>query len=256
MFVEVPERAESMATNESSDTGTSKPWARWTAFALAGGLALWLSTWVGSVTFYWGFQRVLLAQGEDPGSRAMLWSTANEVSSCEHSSWPLHADGDVRFRLPPGEPLRVEALGSSRRVEVGEREFLVQSFPPGFIGTLFRKEMQLFGHALEARTLPGDVDLLAEIVERTPDDFEFGWGRDERDRYASHVLVKMLLFEPLEVSSTRLVRRASPAACACITRYRSGDCRVLTVDSQGSLVIAFGADAPAEWRENPGLWLR
>jgi hypothetical protein len=224
------------------------------AYVLGGGVAIYFSTWSGNVAFYWSFQRAVLAQGEDPGARDMLWRVPDLGETFRASSWPLHEEKELRFRVPPGEVGDVEEEGGAFRVPVGEGEFMVRGFPRGFIGALLRKELRTLGRR-EAE-VGSDVEVFTAVVAATPEEYSFGWSAQERQDYAARLLVKMLLFEPITVRSTRWVRRDDPPAAAYLVEYTDGSRRVLSVDPEGSLVVLLGPDAPGEWGKDPGNWLR
>ena len=104
--------------------------------------------------------------------------------------------------------------------------------------------------------MPSDVEILAELVERTPDEYRFGWGSQKRFAYAARILLRMLLFEPLAVERAVFVRSEDSTACSYLVKYENGSTRILTAGPQGSLIVLFQADAPAGWAAEPGNWLR
>jgi hypothetical protein len=231
------------------------PW-RVAAYLLGGAAAVGLAAvFLPPLTFYFGFQRVILAQGEDPGARSMLWSLPDEEPpDAPAAGWTSESVEGLRLSRPPGRLIAVRREGDLRELELEDGAILVYEFPAGFIGALFRAEMQKIGGPPGA-SLP-DPLLLGELARETPERYRFGLGGAERRRYAARLLTKMLLWEPREARRMSLCLRAAPLAAAVLVEYTSGEAKVIAADGSGTLVFLLPEGTPPAWKLSAGRWLR
>jgi hypothetical protein len=253
MQVETPEVDSSSGPRAQGSYGTTSP-KRVAVIVVLGAAAIWGSTWIGPAAFYFEFQKVILAQGEDPAGRSVLWCVPEEVPAEPPSAWPLREVEGLKFRGPPGEPTKTERDGELRIVEFDRGKLMVQPFPPGLVRGLYSNELRTLGQ--DPPEIVAEGELFREVITEVPDRYEFAAPAAQRWRYAARLLTKMLLWEMKEVERARFCLHTSRDAAALLVEYACGEAKVFVSDPEGALVVLLEKGTPAEWRSSPALWLR
>ncbi len=241
----------SQTSARSSDSRSSI--VRCVVIVVVGAVLIVGATWVPKVSFWWQFQNVILAQGEDPDARAVLWNVPEDRGEVAESTWDLIEEKAGSTRVPPGPILEIESLDTALRVRMKAGEVLVKTFRPGLVGLLMRKELGLFG--AEEMELPGDAELLAEVFRETPENYEFDWPGARRAEYAARLLTRMLLLDRKPTKQLGIARRGTDNAVLAV-EFQGGGARLLVVDRLGMQVVDVPHDAPPEWTESLGNWIR
>lgn len=244
--------AGSEITSEANGTRTRPPATRLLLLVVGGALAVYIATWFPSLLFFAFFQRQLLAEGEDPAKRSMLWGVPAEEAAQPAPDWQVLAIEGVNFRGPPGAVRSSKLDGELISVDLEAGKFKLQSYPKGFISSLFEERLENLGMVVGQLS---DPETLRDVVRETPENFQFGWSGRERKIYAARLLTKMLLLESKVIEKARLAWRQEPPAAALLAEHESGEARLIVADHEGVLVILLPGDVPPEWR-SPANWMR
>jgi hypothetical protein len=243
----------SRTRTEERAAGARPPALRACLWLVGGAAAVYLATWLPPLSFFWFFQHKILAQGEDPAMRSVLWEVPEVEAGEREQGWPLLDLEGLMVARPPGKLGSVKQEQGMFSFEIDGRAVRLQGFPAGFISSLLEERLEITGGAPEGRR--SDAETLLDVVRETPENYRFGWAGRERTLYASRLLTKMLLLEPEKIQRARLVRCEQPPAAALAVEYENGKTKLVTADSRGVLVILLDTDAPAAWK-SPASWLR
>ncbi|MBN1442294.1 MAG: hypothetical protein JXA90_06270, partial [Planctomycetes bacterium] len=196
--------------------------ARWVLLAVAGGAGIYLATWIGPLSFYFSFQKKVLADGARDVNRPVVWHIPREVAYRETRGWSYaRAEDGSGFPVPPcgqGDAApRVESDGGLHLVHLEEATLRCQRFPRGFLVYLFLKELEHLGGRDDRRL--SDSLILHELLGEVPGRYEFTWSARDRSTYAARILSKMLLFESRPATRLEASTRLDPLRTAVLVEF-------------------------------------
>lgn len=216
-------------------------------YLLAGVLVVYLSSWSGAVTFYFEFQQRL------PGFGEVLWSTPVEVAAEAGEAWGMFGDGDKAVPIPLAPVVGVGGDGDDLTVRFAAGEIRYTRFQPGFLAQMMKMQLESLKATMEPPT--DDAAILEELMRETPENYDFGWPEENRQRYAANLLCKMLLWDNLPVTRQEMACMDDPGATSALVEYEGGATTIILAGHRGVTVIKLDADAPPAWRVSPAFWL-
>lgn len=160
------------------------------------------------LTFYFSFQQSLESVVANAGSTSVIvrrpemlniaFAETPEVGS-SRGEWPVVVEGDVQFRVPPGDIKQISKKDRTVVVNYEQGELRLDRLPTDFILSTYCEIFRMFDVAeqeLQGLLLQmSQEDLLARISRVTLDDYRFGFDETERAFYSADILTKMLLWE-------------------------------------------------------------
>jgi hypothetical protein len=241
-------------TNRPAERARFSP-LTWTLVAALGGVGIYLATWIGPISFYFSFQRPLLAEAAGEKAPPLVFHVPRDVAPEKVAGWSYFGDDKgFGFPLPPGQLTSVNKVGEMYAVRLKEGSYEVQKFDPGFLVFLYHQELTVIG----GRTQRGwtDETILTAVMREQPRRYELGWSARERAQYAAKLLCKMLVFENEAAVRVERASREDPAATAVLVEYEDGKAKIVRVDEQGVAVILLPPEAPDSWKISAAAWIK
>lgn len=218
-------------------------------YVVVGTLAVYLSTWVGPVAFYWSFQRQFAHAQE----RTALRRVPAAVASAPVAGWEYREVGGVELPFPPGQSAHWKNTGEYVQVVSEEGRMDYHRRSADFVRSLFRSEVEAVGG--DAVPLPDAVSLLREIATVSPASYRFTASTGERGRYAALLLSKLRLWDDRPLRRFQLFERETPHGISVLAEFDDGSAKVLVVSSQATLIIVLDRGTPPAWKASPAPWL-
>jgi hypothetical protein len=213
---------------------------------------LYFSSWIGPLAFYYRFQKPL-QEGRFGVPNGIVWSWPRAVALARTPAWDYRKHGRYLLPIPPGHFTGFRDEGFFTVAVCDEGEIRYRCFPPNFIRSLFRSELEKIGG--EAMELPVDPILLAAIVRVNPNDYSFRWCAEERSLYTARILTKMRLFDDRPVRRMELAERPEPPGLSVLVDYEDATTKILTASADSTIIILLGPDTPGAWKASPAPWL-
>lgn len=233
--------------------GRPKPWALvlWTAVAA---VVIYSSTWVGPVSFYLTFQRMVAGKGApgESGDGPLAWATP-VASAAPAPAAGYRVLGGLLVPLPPGTPSDVDWGETEATATYPEGRVRYDLLPERFVLDLYAQQIEALGR--RGRERLDEAVLFRRILETVPAEFRFGWDDETRTEYAARMLAKLRLLRDLPVRRLELAERDEPRASAALVEFASGEATVLVVAPEGGVAIQLPEKAPSSWKASAALWL-
>ncbi len=224
-------------------------------WAVFGAVAIFASTWVGPLAFYWSFERpflrrIVAVEGGAVSRRPVLLAETRA-----QETWECRAVGDLCVPVPPGalESFEVEGLQAAAKCEGAEIGYSV--FPPGLIRQTYLAQLEAVGGHPDPERLPGDAALLRDIFETTPGLFRFGWDARARSEYAARLTAKMRLVRDWPTVRFEIYEQPESETAAALVEYATGEVTAIAVVRGGTLVVGISGDVPDSWKSSPARWI-
>lgn len=223
---------------------------------LAGGtIAVYLATWVGPLSFYWCFQKPLLAQEQGP-EHSILWYEPTLVAAVDAialEGWSRQERDGCEFPVPPGKLIDLRWANSTAQIKLEEGEVAVHCGDQNFLTSVFEEHLQSLGVLRAGDAASGPV-VLEEIIGASLQDYDECDREHQRQRYAARLISKIALWDLRPVKRVELAR--SDNSRAVLVEYAAGDVKVIIATDRRTIVVDIPPAAPAAWKASAASWMR